>query len=299
MQGATEEEIYAVAEEVTQVFSGDDVLARRECYDKLSERSTLLVGGMAYQELMDRILASGMMAGIDASISPSDYFMSLTAMDSAKAALQKQRCRLYFSMVSRCNGHLVKAMCMEQAGLGKMADYIDLNKCTVDDIVDFETNKAMIARWETLQGKRKGRPKSRLMDNFDEGLFASIAKEVYRQKYQCDIMEDNARTAEKGDERSNCFLISFASASVGGAHVISAHDAVKNVYSFVTRVFSTLQNLWSLRRWQLFFARFKEVEIASANHFSKKLGAGIMALIDELTGLFSERAYCFVRLNNG
>lgn len=291
MKGATEEEIRSVAENAERAFESGDVQDKRAVYEQVSEVASNYVMGLSdgtYRAYLSDVV------DLDGSIvDVSDYSLQTVKEKSEKARLQEIQNKLYFSVMSQCGGHLFKAKHFADTFNGHIADYISPEEFSVDEVVDFEVRKSLLARWEVLYGPHKGRPKCKLLDNLDEEVFASVAKEIYRQQYGCDIVEDNQVKGKEGVERSNCYLIAFASASVGGPEVIYEQSASSHVHDFVCRVFSSLK-IWGVRKWQSFFARYnKSVKVASAEK-SDKWAPLVEALIGELTGIFRERGISFV-----
>lgn len=292
LRNVTKGETLFVAENAEFAFKSGGIQSRRMVYQQISDLASDYVVGMGIKVYEALIWEALKRAGCNINV--SDFLMRPEKrMDSSKAHLQEIQSSLYPSVMSQCGGHLLEANLHAYEFKGHIADYISPEKFSVDEVADYEVHRALIARWEVDYGPRRGRPRCKLMDYFDEERFASVAKEIYRQKYGCDIVEDNLMNGKKGVERSNCYLIAFASASVGGVKVISKLDAVKCVHSFVRKVFPSLRNIWSLGYWQSFFARFKDVEIASANHFRQNLVPGIVALAEELAGIFLKRGYKF------
>ena len=294
MQGATEEEIRSVAENAERAFECGDAPTKRAVYEQVSEVAWNYVSGLS------GYLFDGMLSGMtelteltESIVDVSDYLMRPEKrMDSSKAHLQELQNRLYYSVMRRCGGHLFRAKHFAKTFNGHIADYISPEEFSVDEVADFEFRRALLARWETCYGTRRGRPRCKLMDNLDEEVFASVAKEIYREKYGCDIVEDNQTNGKEGVKRSNCYLMAFASASVDGPEVIYERSASTHVHEFVSRLFSSLK-MWGVGKWQNFFARYnKSVNVASAQK-SDRWAPLVESLIGELTGIFRERRISF------
>ena len=291
MKGATEEEIRSVAENAERAFESGDVQDKRAVYEQISDLASDYAESMS-GKILDAVLSEALK--MDGNIVDVSDYLHTAKEKSEKARLQERQNKLYFSVMSRCAGHFFKARHFAEKLKGHIADYINPEDFSVDEVADFELRKALLARWEVSYGTRKGRLKCKLLDKLDEEVFASVAEAIYRQKYGCDIVEDNQVKGKEGAERSNCYLISFVSASVGGADVIYEQSAVRHVHDFVSRVFSSLK-IWGLKKWQSFFCRYsKSVKVASAERFPEGQATLIEALIGELTGIFRERGISFV-----
>lgn len=297
MKGATEDEIRAVAENAERAFESGDVQDKRAVYEQVSEVASDYVSGLSGY-LIDCMI-SGMTEMTEMTghiVDVSDYSLHTAKEKSEKARWQEIQNKLYFSVMRQCGGRIIKAKHFADKFNGHIADYIDPEEFSVDEVVDFEVRKSLLARWEVRYGPHKGRPKCKPL--LDEEVFASVAKEIYRQQYGCDIVEDNQVKGKEGVERSNCYLMAFASASVGGPEVIYEQSASKHVHDFVCRVFSSLK-IWGVRKWQRFFARYnKAVKVDSGKRFPEKQASLVEALIGELTGIFRERGISFCRLNS-
>lgn len=181
-------------------------------------------------------------------------------MGPIEGARQRWRNRLYFSLVSQCNEHLIKAYYLADQTQQKYVDFLDPEECTYTDIFEFRLVREFINRWEIENApqKRKGRIKCNELAGIDEALFMEKVHEVYYHIYGITLEEENGlvkkeNRKDKHRTKINHYLMAFVTSIIGGAKEMVHGNVVKHACEFIQGLFEDSLELVGVRQWQNVF----------------------------------------------